>query len=464
MSLLKSPLFALCLAASFSLNPAWAQPHEHPSAENTTPDAHHSTAAHDTQHNPVTHALMQRARTLGSGTSLLPQESPMRMWSLESGDWLWMLHGDLVGGYNQQGSPRGSQTWAAENWAMAMGTGRVGPGILDLRAMVSLEALTLPAGGTPQLFQTGETYQNLPLRDKQHPHDLLMELAARYTYQPTPDLNVFAYAGLAGEPALGPSAFMHRPSSADNHWAPLAHHLQDATHITYGVGTLGARWQMFQLEASLFNGREPNENRFTLDFGPLDSWSTRLSWIPNDHWVAQVSYGQLNEPEALAPGDVHRTTASVTHVSPLGEGLLSSTAIWGMNQEFHGESRVLHSFGLESQYDWDQQRNHIYGRLEVVDKSGLDLIGSADHHSLNRITALTLGGIRELDWSEHFDLGLGADASLYFGDAQVRQTYGEMPYGFRVYLRLRPPTMQHTPATQASSSWILPAEEGEHTH
>ncbi|MBT9545751.1 MAG: hypothetical protein IV090_10220 [Candidatus Sericytochromatia bacterium] len=477
MPLLKTTPLVLLLAASLSAAPAWAQTHTHPPAtEQTDPTAtdhtamNHTEMDHTTHANPVTHTLMQRARTLGSGTSLLPQESPMRMWSLESGDWLWMFHGDLVGGYNQQGGPRGAQTWAAENWAMAMGSGQLGPGILDLRAMFSLEALTLPPGGTPELFQTGETYQNLPLRDRQHPHDLLMELAARYTYQPSPDLNFFGYAGLAGEPALGPSAFMHRPSGADNHWAPLAHHLQDATHISYGVGTLGARWQMFQLEASLFNGREPDENRFNLDFGPLDSWSTRLSWIPSQNWVAQVSYGQLKSPEALEPGDVHRSTASVTHVTELGEGLLSSTAIWGMNQEFHGESRVLHSFGLESQYDWDMQRNHVYGRLEVVDKSGLDLIASseANHHNLYRITALTLGGIRELDWSEHFDLGLGADASLYFGDAQVRQTYGEMPYGFRVYLRLRPPTMQHTaPAATAeteSRSWILPAEDGEHNH
>lgn len=403
--------------------------------------------------------LMERARTLGSGTSLLPQLSPMRMWSFEAADWLLMFHGDLVAGYNHQGGPRGSNTWAGENWAMAMGTRYLGPGILDLRLMGSLEALTLPPGGTPQLFQTGESYQSQPLRDKQHPHDLLMELAARYTYKPTEDTSLFAYAGLAGEPALGPAAFMHRPSAADNHWAPLSHHLQDATHISYGVGTLGARWRMLQLEASLFNGREPDENRFDIDFGPLDSWSTRLSWIPNDNWVAQVSYGQLNDPEPLAPGDVYRTTASLTNVQPLGEGLLSSTAIWGMNQEFHGESATLHSFGLESQYDWDRQRNHVYGRFELVDKSGLNLSGAEHEHDLHRIGALTLGGIRELDWSEHFDLGLGADFSIYFADQEVRQVYGDVPYGFRVYLRLRPPTMDHAPQTPVPlASPAAPAE------
>ncbi|MGV3524144.1 MAG: hypothetical protein ACO1RX_07965 [Candidatus Sericytochromatia bacterium] len=441
------------LSVSLLIQPAWAQSetlHSHPtpapsaSAPSELPPAaeDHDMSAHagHGQLTPEVAALMERARSLGSGTALIPQTSPMRMLNVSTDDWLLMGHGDLVLGYNQQGTPRGALTWAAENWAMGMASRYWGPGILDLRIMGSLEALTLPPGGTPHLFQTGETYQGQPLRDKQHPHDLLMELAARYTWQITPDWSVFGYAGLAGEPALGPSAFMHRPSSADNHWAPLAHHLQDATHITYGLGTLGTRWQAFQLEASLFNGREPDENRFDLDFGPLDSWSARASWIPSPNWVTQISHGRLKNPEALLPGDVWRTTASVTHVQEVGPGLLSSTLVWGMNQEFHEGEQHLQSFGLESQYDWDSQRNHVYGRLEVVDKNALALSPEHDH-ALHRISALTLGGIRELYTNDWLNLGLGADATIAFGDNEVEQVYGPLPYGFRVYLRLRPPSM-----------------------
>lgn len=414
--------------------------HQHEPAQD--PDPAQDPMAHH-QHGALSaevSALMERARTLGSGTALIPQLSPMRMWNFSSEDWLLMLHGDLVAGYNHQGGSRGAQTWAGENWLMLMASRYLGPGILDLRAMGSLEALTLPAGGTPQLFQTGETYLGQPLRDKQHPHDLFMELAARYTWQPLEQLSLFAYAGLAGEPALGPSAFMHRPSAADNHWAPLAHHLQDATHITYGLGTLGLRWQQFQLEASLFNGREPDENRIGFDFGPLDSWSGRLSWIPSENWVAQISHGQLKDPEALTPGNVWRTTASLSNVQPVGPGLLSSTLVWGMNQEFHDEPQTLQSLGLEAQYDWDQQQNHVYGRFELVDKNALQL--TAEHeHELHRVYALTLGGVRELLNNQWLSLGLGADASLYLVDQQVQQAYGGLPYGFRAYLRLRPPTM-----------------------
>lgn len=385
--------------------------------------------------------LMQRARTLGSGTSLLPAASPMRMWAWRTSDWLWMAHGDLVGGFNQQGGPRGASAWAAENWAMLMGTRPLGPGLVDLRAMASLEAFTLPPGGTPQLFQTGESYQGRPLLDRQHPHDVAMELSGRYTWTPRASTSLFGYAALAGEPALGPTAFMHRPSAADDHWPPLAHHLQDSTHVTYGVLTAGLRQGPFQLEGSLFNGREPDENRVGFDLGALDSWSARLSWVPSPNWTAQVSHGRLKDPELLTPGDVERTTASAQHVMAFPGGFFSNALIWGQNREHHDGLVVLQSYGAESQLDW-AWRNHVYGRLELVDKAGLALTGGHDH-DVHRVTALTLGGIRDIDASDAFDLGLGADATVYSLDAETRAVYGDNPFSFRVYLRLRPPTMAH---------------------
>lgn len=427
------------LAGTLALTaaPAQAQGHEH---QHPTPAASapvdHAAMGHD--------PLMQRARTMGSGTSVLPTNSPMRMWSWRGDDWLWMLHGDLVGGYNQQGGPRGTRTWAAENWAMAMGTRYLGPGILDLRAMSSLEGWTVPPGGTPQLFQTGETYQNQPLRDAQHPHDLFMELTARYTWNLAETTSLFVYGGLVGEPALGPVAFMHRPSAADNHWAPLGHHLQDSTHIAMGVATLGLRQGPFQLEGSVFNGKEPDERRYDIEFGRLDSWSSRLTWLPHPDWTAQVSYGQLKDPEASTPGDIHRTSASVAHVRAWPGGFWSNGLVWGQNRELHGEERILQSYGVESQVDWSNV-NHAYGRMELVDKTGLGLSAADAHaHDAARVLALTLGGVRDLDWSDAFDLGLGADATVYSLDRETRDVYGFNPVSCRVFLRLRPPTMAHT--------------------
>ena len=438
-------LAATAIAIAFAAPAAAQGEHDHHGGHATpTPTpapAQPDHAAHGAHAAMAMDPLMARARAMGSGTSWTPAVSPMRMWSWKTGDWLWMAHGDLVGGYNHQAGPRGASTWAAENWQMVMGSRYWGPGILDLRAMTSLEPFTLPAGGTPQLLQTGESWQGKPLLDKQHPHDLLMELSGRYTWNLADATNVFLYGGLAGEPALGPAAFMHRPSAADNHWAPLGHHLQDSSHISYGVVTTGVRVGDVQLEASAFNGREPDENRLTVDLGPLNSWSTRLSWFPGPDWALQASTGRLTEPELpLAPGDIQRTTASATHVREYPWGWWSSSLVWGQNVELHHETTVLQSYGLESQLD--RGPNHLYGRFELLDKAGLGLPG-VDHHALSRVGALTLGVARDVDWTDAFDLALGADATAYSLDAETHAAYGANPVSFRVYLRMRPPTMQH---------------------
>ncbi|MNS44882.1 hypothetical protein D3C72_773360 [compost metagenome] len=367
----------------------------------------------------------------------------MRMSGVRAGDWVWMAHGDVVAGLNAQGGPRGDLTWAAENWAMVHGSRFLGPGILDLRLMGSLEPFTLPPGGTAQIFQMGETYRNRPLIDRQHPHDLLMELSSRYTWNLDTRTGLFAYGGLAGEPAFGPPTFMHRPSAADNRWAPLGHHQQDATHITYGVLTAGARRDDFQLEGSVFNGREPDENRIGIDWGALDSWSTRLSWFPGRNWALQASYGRLHEPERSHPGDVERITASMTHVVPLADGWWSTSLIWGQGEELDVLGRpeldfVLQSYGLESQLDW--MENHLYGRYELVDKAGLPPFPLLSHN-VRRVNALTLGAVRDMGQVDRYALGIGGDVTLYSMEQELRAAYGFNPLSFRVYLRLRPPTM-----------------------
>ncbi len=400
-------------------------------------------------------ALMTRARTLGSGTAILPTATPMRMWTFPLGDWLGMLHGDLVLGYNAQGGPRGATAWAAENWEMAMASRALGPGVLDLKAMTSLEPLTLPAGGTPQLFQTGETYQLNPLIDRQHPHDLLMEVSGRYTWNLDTHKALFLYGGLAGEPALGPVAYLHRPSSADNHGVPLGHHLQDSTHVAFGVATVGARFDALQVEASLFNGREPDEFRYNLDLGPLDSWSGRVSLAPTPNWTMQASYGHLKNPELLHPGDVDRITASAMYVTQTPLGLWASHLVCGVNVERHADQLVpLMGLGLESQWDLFGA-NHVYGRLEWVDKDGLPPDPPLNH-VIHRIGALTLGFVRDLGISQVVDLGLGGEVTAIAPDAIEAQLYGPLPISGRVYLRLRPPVHGHLPGQGIGRVWGSP--------
>ena len=197
-------------------------------------------------------------------------------------------------------------------WFMPMAFRKVGPGTLQLRAMFSFEPFTFPPGGSPLLFQTGETYKGQGLIDRQHPHDLFMELSAQYTVPIGDRATWFAYLGYPGEPALGP-AFMHRASASENASAPLSHHLQDSTHISFGVFTSGFTYRWFKVEGSVFNGREPGENRYNFEAHPWNSRSARLSFAPNSDWSMQVSHGLLRDPEALEPGDVRRTTASVSY-------------------------------------------------------------------------------------------------------------------------------------------------------
>lgn len=381
--------------------------------------------------------LMARAATLGSGTSVLPADSPMRMWALRTRDWLLMIHGAADLGPDLQGGPRGALAWGAENWQKLHLSGELGPGLLDLRAMTSLEPFVQPAGGVPQLFQLGETYQFRPLVDRQHPHDLFMELSARYTWSLAERTALFLYAAPAGEPALGPGAYLHRPSAMDNPSTPLGHHLQDSTHTAYGVATVGARQGDFQLEGSLFNGREPDEFRTNLELAPLDSWAARLSWFPGRNWSLQLSHGYLREPERAYPGDVQRTSASVTHTGRIPWGQLSTSLIWGQSLEMHRVPfYTLQSYGLESDLIAPGRRQ-FYGRFELVDRVGL---GGVLDTAIQRVGALTLGAVQEVGlFRENLDLGVGADLTVYTLNPELQAVYGSNPVSGRLYLRLRPP-------------------------
>ena len=263
----------------------------------------------------------------GSGTMWQPASTPMPMLHWQKGDWMVMMHADVKLGVNAQGGPRGVTKFESQNWLMAMATRKVGRGTLDLRSMFSLEPLTLSGPGSPQLFQSGESYQGQPIRNAQHPHDLFMTLSASYSVPIGERGSWFAYFGMPGEPALGPVAFMHRASAAENPSAPLSHHLQDSTHISYGVFTTGFTYRWFKVEGSVFNGREPDENRYDIEFNPWNSRSVRVQFAPNKNWAAQVSYGFLKNPEAWPPGTsaARRLRSATTSSSSAATGLRPSS-------------------------------------------------------------------------------------------------------------------------------------------
>ena len=236
-----------------------------------------------------------------SGTAWQPSSAPMYMHHWGKNDWLLMLHYNMFVSVNAQGGPRGVTKFESANWLMPMAFRKLGKGTLQLRGMFSAEPFTFPPGGSPLLFQTGETYKGEPIIDRQHPHDLFMELSAQYTHPLGERGTWFTYFGYPGEPALGPVAFMHRASASENSAAALAHHLQDSTHITFGVLTTGFTYRWFKLEGSIFNGREPDENRYDFDAHKWNSRAARLWFMPNRNWALQVSHGFLRSPEGNEP-------------------------------------------------------------------------------------------------------------------------------------------------------------------
>jgi hypothetical protein len=370
----------------------------------------------------------------GSGTAWQPASVAAPEWMWMRGGWELMAHGVIFVDYNQQGGPRGAGKAESVNWGMLMEQHKLGAGTLLFRQMFSAESLTSPHPGFPELFQTGETYHGEALVDHQHPHNVFAELSLLYTLPLAKKLSWEFYGGPSAEPALGPVTFIHRASVAELPLAPLSHHLQDSTHTSFGVVTTGFVIDRVKLEASAFNGREPNEERWSIQLAALDSWSGRAFVAPARNWTAQYSIGRLEHPEALEPGSQWRQTASVEYNRPLEAGNWATSLIWGRVHKIATETN-LNSYLLESTLNF-QRRNYAFSRLELVDKD--ELFPQAPVHPAYRIGAYTFGGVRDLIQDRAWKLGLGADVTIYSKPSALDVSYGNHPVSFQIFLRMRP--------------------------
>jgi hypothetical protein len=368
-----------------------------------------------------------------SGTSWQPDSTPMAGIDDMHGEWMTMLHGYANFIYDDQGGHRGDNKAFSESMLMAMASRPVGEGTLGFRAMLSLDPL-MGKSGYPLLFQTGETADGThPLIDRQHPHDLFMELATTYSHPITENSSAFVYVGYPGEPALGPTTFMHRFSGMDDPEAPIGHHWLDATHITYGVTTLGYVYDNWKLEVSTFNGREPDQYRWGFDDPKLDSQSVRVSYNPTANWALQVSTGYIHSPEVLEPDiNQQRTTASATYNLPLGKNNWQTTAAWGRNNLDPGHS--IDAYLLESAFRYHEQHT-FFGRAERVQKDELFEAPDPLAGQTFTINKFSLGYIYDIPVSEHVKLGLGGVGSLYDFPSALDQAYGSNPASFMLFAR-----------------------------
>lgn len=380
---------------------------------------------------------------MGSGTSWLPDASPIREYAGMAAGWMLMAHGDINLYYDHQGTIRGDDQVGSANWLMLMAMRQAAGGMLRLSAMLSAEPFTVGPRGYPLLLQSGEAYQGQPLHDRQHPHDLFMELSATWERALSRSVGLSLYAAPVGEPALGPVAFMHRPSAENDPFATIAHHWQDVTHITFGVLTAGVFTHRFKVEASVFNGREPDGARYGFDFHALDSYSARVAINPSAEWSLNASYGVLKHPEELHPDQSQRRVgASVMYTRPFGKaGAWASAVIYGANQHRTPgapPAAFEHSVVLESNLRLDG-RNSVFGRGTFVQKSADDLAVSAGPDERFNLGTLMLGYVREIATFSGAELGLGLRGEIGWIPGTLAPAYGTRhPAGFAVFGRIRP--------------------------
>jgi hypothetical protein len=411
--------------------------HEHPTADTT---AHHGTSGidmTDMHEHGTTMAGMYGPYAMtreASGTSWQPDEARHEGVHVMRGAWMLMLHGYVDGVYDDQGGPRGDTKGFSDNMGMLTAQRGLGPGSLGVRTMVSLEPATIGKEGYPLLLQTGETADGVtPLIDRQHPHDLFMELAASYSVS-RGSRSLFFYGGLPGEPALGPPAFMHRFSGVNLPVAPITHHWLDSTHITYGVLTAGAVADRVKVEASSFRGREPDEDRWNIESPKLDSYAFRLSVNPTERTALQVSYGHLHSPEQLEPEvDQDRLTASLMHDGTWGDtGRWEGTLAWGQNLNQPGHR--LNAFLLEGAFQ-SGDRHTVFARAESAQKDELFVETDARAGDVFDVGELTAGYRYDFYRGEHTALGLGAAGTLSFLPSDLHDAYGDTPLSGLVFVR-----------------------------
>jgi len=378
-----------------------------------------------------------------SGTSAEPNSTPHEMIMQMRGNWMLMFHGVGFLTSNQQSGPRGRDKLFSTNWIMPMAQRQFGKGTLTLRTMLSLEPATVTGRRFPVLFQVGETAFGKPIVDGQHPHDFFMELAILYDLKVGGDSLISFYAAPVGDPAMGPTAYPHRVSASENPLPTLGHHMEDSTHIADDVLTVGFIYRIARLEASGFHGREPDEYRWDLDSGRIDSWSSRLTVSPSANWSIQYSIGRLKSPEQLNPQqDVLRMTASIMYNRPLTNGNWANTLLWGRNRS-SPQHEVSSGYLAESTLQL-RSRNYFWGRVENVDRTNELLLGENveppgfHEHALARIQAYSAGYDHEFEIIPHLATALGGQITFYETPALLNSIYGSHPRGVALFLRLRP--------------------------
>ena len=378
-----------------------------------------------------------------SGTSAEPNSTPIPMLMKRTGSWMLMFHANIFILDEQQSNQRGADRFFSTNWFMPMAQRKLGRGVFTGRVMLSAEPATITDRRYPLLFQQGETAYGVPIADGQHPHNLFMEIAAIYDVKLGTSSLVSFYVAPVGDPAIGPTAYPHRASAFEDPVATLGHHQEDSTHISDDVVTVGFTHRIVKIEASGFHGREPDENRWTITQGTIDSWATRLTVQPGKNWSGQYSYARIASPEALFPTESQeRMTASVMYNRPLHFGNWASTLLWGRTRSLQDRA-VFNSYLFESTVQF-QHGNYVWTRIESAERSNELIIGENpvpprfEEKPIAQVQAYALGYGHDIHLVPHLASAIGIQATTYGVPSILQLVYGAHPSGVAVFIRLRP--------------------------
>jgi len=419
---------------SYSQEPGSGHQHQHSTG---------TTQQQDHAHTPSEAFIAEILHHATSGTTAEPDSSPHSMLMTSKNGWKLMFHGVAFLNALQQSGPRGDDKVFATSWFMPMAQRQFGRSELTLRAMVSFDPATVTHRFYPELFQQGETAFGSPITDGQHPHDFFMELGLLYDVRLGDNALLSFYAAPVGDPAIGPAAYAHRSSASENPLATLGHHLQDSTHIANDVITAGLTYKSVRLEGSGFHGREPDEFRWNIDSGRIDSWSSRLTVQPGNNWSVQYSFAHLTSPEELHPvQDLERMTISLMYNRPFTNGNWATTLLWGRNH-WLAIGKNFNGYLAETTVQF-AAANYLWARIESADRTTELLLNRRpepagfEENLLARVQAYTAGYDHEFKIVPHLATALGGQVTFYNKPSFLTPLYGNHPVGTVLFLRVRP--------------------------
>ena len=411
----------------------------------TQPDLH--------EHVAVTAPALTPTRET-SGTAWIPVATPMygvhrpwRGWDLRL-DGVAFVQFLYEPGDRHRTGGAASRQFGSVNWGMALARRAIGNGRFGVRAMLSAEPWTIGGCGSLNLLATGEVCDNDTIHDRQQQHDAFMELAVDYEQPLRRAWRWQVYAGLAGEPALGPPGYPHRASAMANPIAPATHHWLDGSHIVFGVITVGIHNQRWKAETSVFNGREPDEERANLDLGAFDSVAARLSFLPTERLALQVSIGRLQEARTdfleQSPQPATKVTASATYNRPLGPtGIWATTVALGAHlarETIVGAPADMNTSALMAESSVTVSNRHtLFGRAEVFGLAAHHLHAAEFGPAVFTMGKIQLGYVRHFTAVKGVVPGIGATASVSLVPAAFASRYGgRAAPGVGLFFNVRP--------------------------